>query len=451
MLKRAVFAFAFVFLAFFTMIPFIIKGQVVDPSLIIQKRAELESELQALENQINGYRSLIQEKQTESTTLERDIAILDAKISKAFLEIKARDIVIRRLAESIEVKSGFLEELTLKLDREKYSLAELIRKVYEIDETNLVELLLSYDNFSDFFVDLDNFDTLQASLQISFGQIRNTHQTTEVERSELEDKKSEQLELRAIQLLEKKQIEEFEQAKRTILKQTKGKEAEYQKILTARQKDAAQIRSQLFLLTGSPDIPFEKAVEFANAAFSATGVRPAFLLAIITQETNLGQNIGQCLLTNIPNKGDGKGKNTGRFFSGVMKSTRDVDPFMQITSTLGLDPFQMPVSCPPGYGYGGAMGPAQFIASTWKGMENKIASLTGHNPPNPWDPYDAFMASAIYLRDLGVSEGGYEAERKAALRYFAGSNWSKPTHAFYGDDVMAIAFKYQSEIDIISR
>ncbi|PIS13195.1 MAG: hypothetical protein COT67_02990, partial [Candidatus Tagabacteria bacterium CG09_land_8_20_14_0_10_41_14] len=88
---------------------------------------------------------------------------------------------------------------------------------------------------------------------------------------------------------------------------------------------------------------------------------------------------------------------------------------------------------------------------TWKDMENKIAQLTGHNPPNPWDPYDAFMASALLLKDNGAAAGGPVAERKAALRYFAGDNWNNPRWAFYGDHVMEIAENYQKQIDIISN
>ena len=92
--------------------------------------------------------------------------------------------------------------------------------------------------------------------------------------------------------MEKKRIEERESERKSLLKITKGKEAEYQKVLQAKQKDAATIRSQLFLLTGSPDIPFEKAVELANKAFQKTGVRPAFLLGVIAEESNLGANVG---------------------------------------------------------------------------------------------------------------------------------------------------------------
>jgi len=96
------------------------------------------------------------------------------------------------------------------------------------------------------------------------------------------------------------------------------------------------------------------------------------------------------------------------------------------------------------------MGPAQFIPSTWVMYKEKIAALTGHNPPNPWEPHDAFVASAILLKENGAVAGNYSAERLAALRYFAGwKNAGKSAYAFYGDDVMELAAKYQGMINII--
>ncbi len=62
------------------------------------------------------------------------------------------------------------------------------------------------------------------------------------------------------------------------------------------------------------------------------------------------------------------------------------------------------------------------------------------------------MASAILLADNGATKGTFAAERLAALRYFAGwANATKSAYAFYGDDVMALATKYQGLINILER
>lgn len=422
----------FVFYLFFSHVCVLGFAQTVDPGKVIDVRAKLEAELAVLEAQIKQEEEIIKEKQRESTTLERDIAILDAQINKARLEIKARNLRISDLNEEISDRSELVEKLEQKLESEKVSLAELLRKINELDSSSLAEILFGYDKFSDFFSDFSSFEFIQRDLQDSFNEIKETQTETSKEKVVLEGSKEEELGLRRIQELEKQRTEQREAEKKNLLKTTKGEEGRYQKILTERKKDAASIRSQLFLLTGSPSIPFEKAVEYANVAFNFTGVRPAFLLGVIAEESNLGANIG-----------------TGNWKID-MHPTRDAPVFKQIAERLGLNPDMLPVSKKAWYGWGGAMGPAQFIPSTWVLYENRIAGLTGHNPPNPYEPLDAFVASALLLRDNGAAAGGYAAERKAALKYLAGSNWSNPSYAFYGDDVMALAAKYQEQIDIIS-
>ncbi len=413
------------------------------------RKARLEAELAQLESEIAAQQELLNEKSSERQSLERDVSLLEAEIAKAELEIRHRNLSISSLVSEIGDRQVAIRTLDEKLAREKASLAQILRRTNEIDDTSFVELTLSSGTLSDVFEDMDSFDTVKLALSNSFVAIADTKESIETQKSALEARKIEEQELKSIQVLEKTRVAEKKEEKGEILEVTKGEEEAYQRTVEEKKQTAAQIRAALFSLRDSAAIPFGQAYDYALEASAKTGVRPALILAILTQETNLGENVGQCLLTNTPNKGDGKGKNTGRYFAGVMKPTRDVDPFMQITAELGLDPYSMVVSCPPGYGYGGAMGPAQFIPSTWVLYQNRLAKATATNPPNPWEPRTAIFATAMLMEDNGADGGTYYDERRAALRYFAGGNWNKAAYAFYGDDVMELAGKIQAQIDII--
>lgn len=408
-------------------------GAQADAEDVENRKAKLEIELAKVESEINAQTQLLEGKQQERVSLERDVAILETQIDKARLEIRQRDLTIEGIEDDIFDKGRFVAELDDKLENQKESLAQLIRKTNEIDDFSLVEIVLATENVSDFFIDLDSFTSIQKSLNESFREIEQTKELTNEQKEILEDKRSEEIELLGLQELQKAKIEEREDEKQRILSITKGVEASYQLVLDEKRKTAAEIRTALFQLRGSAAIPYDQALTFANEASATTGVRPALLLATFEQESNLGENVG-----------------TGNYRDD-MHPTRDVPVFLEITARLGLDPEQMPVSKKPWYGWGGAMGPAQFIPSTWVLYEDRIGRASGQIPPNPWDPRTAFIASALLLSDNGADRGTYYAERLAALRYFAGwKNAEKASYAFYGDQVMELAAKHQGLIDILA-
>ena len=402
-----------------------------------ERKEELQKQLDNLDSQIGALDSIIQQKRTESASLERDIAIFDAKIKKAKLEIQRRDAEISKTKTGISQKSEQIITLSAKSEKKKDSLAELIRKNNEMDSTGLAEIILGYQKMSDFFVTEDTLEPIHRLIQDTLDEIRSTKKQTEKEKDGMVEYQAEQVQLKAAQEMERKKLAANEAEKKNLLKISKGVEEGYRAIMALKQKDAATIRSQLFLLSGSPSISFEKAVEYANLVWNKLKVRPAFLLGVIREESNLGANVG---------KGNWKED------LAHPNCAKQRTAFTQITSELGLDPDLLPVSKKVWYGYcGGAMGPAQFMPTTWLLYKKGISNITGNNPPSPWDPKDAFVASGLLLKDNGAAAGGYAAERKAALKYLAGSNWNKKAYAFYGNDVMEFAADYQEQIDIINK
>ncbi|MEK9154426.1 MAG: hypothetical protein AAB798_03065 [Patescibacteria group bacterium] len=396
-----------------------------------ERRIRLEGQLASIEKDIVEKRGVLSEKQKERVSLERDIGVLDSRIGVAKQQIKHRDLTISKLQDDISGKKTAIGEVDKKVMRSEQSLAQLIRRTREIDDISLAELILS-GSITDFFKDIDIFETLQRNLGSSFDEMAVLRSDLSSRKEVLEGKHGEEEQLRRLQVLEKQSIEKKENEKKQILSVTKGQEKEYQKLIAEREKQAAVIRSALFDLRDSKAISFGVAYQYAKEASDLTGVRPAVILGILREESNLGENVG-----------------TGNWKQD-MHPTRDQPVFATLMAGLGLDPDKMPVSRKPSYGWGGAMGPAQFIPSTWILYKDRIAKMTGESPPNPWTPRTAIFASALLMADNGADKGTRESERLAALRYFAGwGNAKKAAYAFYGDDVIGFADEYQRDIDIL--
>lgn len=412
-----------------------------------EERARLQAEYDQLQQEIAQWQKVLDETKAKKNTLTGDVTALNAQIAKAQKEIQQRSITITSLGSEISQKTAVISTLEQRLAAGKESLAKLMRQKNEAEQQPLAILALSSEDLSSFFSDVQDIDAIDQKLQDLFAELRGVKSETQKEKEALDAKKNAELDARHEVVVKQTQIKEDQTEKQKLLDLTKKDEQAYSAVLAERQKRATEIRNALFELRDTAGISFQSALQYATAAEAATGVRAAFILGILRQESNLGTNVGQCYLTDAKT-GAGKGKNTGTPFKNVMHPTRDVPPFLDLMDRLGIDPYSQVVSCPQSIGYGGAMGPSQFIASTWKIYEKRLTSALGVAVADPWRPADAVMATALYMKDLGAAKQTYSAEREAAARYYAGSNWAK-SGLGYAASVLSFADKYQSDIDFL--
>lgn len=435
--KLAVFAVTLVFSVIFFVIP--VKSQTTLEQ-VSSERTQLQQQLKDLEKQITSYQSQLKTIKGQKNTLQNKIAslkkqqeLLDSQIRISALQLT--DINLQEIAiqKNIDLNKIKTTELRTELSR-------LISLMNIEDNRSFLYILLLSSSLDEAFKSRTVYDQLISQL----GQKLKEKNITDTELNNnintLEEKRRDQNNLLAIKALQQKQLADSVTEQNSILKTTKGKESAYQAQLTDKQKEVAAIKNRLYqLLEVDKQITFGQAVSIAQWASSQTGVRAAFLLAVLTQESSLGKNVGTCNRAGDP---------PSKSWKVVMKPERDQGPFKTITSELGLNIDTTPVSCPmkdktgKQIGWGGAMGPAQFIPSTWMGYRAKVTAVTG-KAANPWDIRDAFLAAAIKLKADGA--GSQSGEWTAAMKYFSGG--TNPAYRFYGDNVVATAADYASDIE----
>jgi len=396
-------------------------------------KEDFRSQINNLEKQINDYRASISGLQQESKTLKREIALLDAKIKSAELEVRRTALSVQEIEDGLADKNSALDQIELKLGREQITLIGYLRTVYESDQQGALEIILGNSKLSDVFDKINSLRQVQESIQESMASIKQLKNELEQEKQTLEDRREEFNQLKVLQEIQRRALAYQQEEKNNLLIKTKGQESNYQNLLKKAKTDAQSIKDNLYLLEGvGVSMSLEAAYQHAKRAFSLTGVRPAFLLAVLKNESSWGERVG-----------------TGTWRQDM--HTRDQKAFIQICESLNLDPDKMPVSRKPSYGWGGAIGPAQFLPSVWLAYADQVSRLSGHKTVNPWDVGDAFIAAAIKMAQAGADERTANAEWKAAQIYFAGKRWNNPIYYFYGDQVMELAGVIQSQLDIIAE
>jgi len=411
------------------------------------KRRALEVQLADLEKQISEQESIVGRYRAQGATLSQEIRRINARIAKLNLEIRAASLSLLQLDDQITETRSQITRTESDIEKSKDNLARILRALYKSDAQSLVEILLANPSISAFFGNIGNLIILQDNLRMDLQTIIGLKADLVTQREELALERVDVEALQQYQLVQRSNVAKAQEEKSTLLTVTRGKESEYRKILETTRKTASEVRQQIFRLFDGGRMSFEEAHRLAKFASDATGVDVAFILAVLDQESALGRNVGQCS------------------YRTAMHPRRDIPVFHEIIDELRRNGVFVPdpllVSCPNADGvFGGAMGPAQFIPSTWRAHASSISAITGNNPPSPWRNTDAFVGTAVYLRSAYNSNACIEYSRTvpseahtlrkrcAAARYYAGGRWRRFLFS-YGSQVLQRIHRFERDIAIM--
>lgn len=406
---------------FFAAIIFLLGQAGVGDAAPSQKEI-LKTRIDDLRKQIEIYQKNIDEKSQKEESLSNDIEILKADIKKIELQIQETNLQIDGLEGEIVQKEIEIEKMQKQVDAKKEMLAKFLQELYEKGGGKTTEIVFSGQSFSDYFSKIESLESFEDQIKETHDQLEASRDALKDEKANLVDRKIDKEILRGVQSDQERSLEREKQMETLLVSQIRNEKQALEQNMGRLQTELNELQS-----LGEP-INLEEAVKAAKYASDLTNVAPEFLLGVLRVESGLGTNVGG-----------------GRYKSDMNPSQWDT--FKKICKELELDPDKTPVSRRACYsrgasdgcgGWGGAMGPAQFMPSTWIGYKGQIEKTTGRSPANPWDVRDSLVAMGLKLGSVeGVKAGDRKAWAKAAGMYLAGSNWEK--YSWYSDRVLHYA------------
>lgn len=391
----------------------------------LEEQRILQEQLDVYEKEILDLENKITESKKKGTSLKGEISTLNARIEKINLQVKAVNLSISKLNQEVNQTTKEIHETESNISSNKGTLADTLSDIYLTDNTDTIEILLKSRQLSDFFGNINDLASVQDNLRGVLDDLVVARNELIDEKERLDLAKADKEAVRAYQDSQRLLAKKIRTEKDTLLKITKGQESVYKDLAAEKRKAAAEIRNRIFRLLGGGELRFEEAVKIAKVAENATGVRAALILSVLTQESAIegviGKNLGRCYYNTPRNNA-----------SGTVMSNTQKPVFLSILAELGpsYDPATTPVSCPIALDgqYGGAMGPAQFMPTTWNLYKDRVSRITGGTPANPFNNLDAFTATALYLSDglsgcKAIYNTLFSQENCAAAKYYAGGNW----------------------------
>lgn len=363
----------------------------------------------------------ISDSQKKAEKVQQELDAANARLYKTQTQISTTKNLLVQTENTITRKEAELDNLNKRIELQKKILEEYLRDLYYSDQEDpLVALAIENRSLNDIMDKFDQTLNIKEKILDTLSEIKQSSSETEKTKTELEDTKEDHEKLLGIQQGQQYEIKSDIQEAQATLAEVNAK--------------INKLRNELSKLLGSA-ASFDDIMDAAKFASKVTGIRKDYLLGVLVVESNLGRYTGGCT-----------------YKQSKMSGTRAAY-FKKIVDELDYNINKVKVSCPPsGYkGTGGAMGVAQFMPDTWMAYKSSIASVTGHNPPDPWDLTDGVVAMALKLTKVsGVTAHKRSAEEKAYCIYLAGNNWaaycdSKGTD--YGAKVLYWADNYERLLD----
>jgi len=212
-----------------------LKGRISDKSAEIEK----------IEAEIAEYQKEIDTLGGKADTLKNSIATLNATRKKLEADIRVTQSRINSASLKIEKLALEIAEKSIDIEESNESIADIIRKIDEVESNSLVEVLLSNDTFSSFLDDIENLRQLQGVVSENLKELELLKADLEEVKAEDETQKRNLVSSRS-ELSDRKEITENNKAEKDrLLAQTKNSEAEYQKLLADRKKAKEQFEKEL--------------------------------------------------------------------------------------------------------------------------------------------------------------------------------------------------------------
>lgn len=245
-------------------------------------RNEIENkneELQAIEAEIEKYKSALQEVGAEKATLNKAIEALELERKKLQADIRYTENKIASTNLTIENLTNEIKDTESRIQEGEEAVAAILRRIHINNDETLLERMLARGSLSGFWRELEALETVRDTMITRVERLASLQQTLQTQRA-TQSARRDQLQKLKTEYNGQQAVLASNQAEKTkLLENTRSEEAEYQKLLEEKraarerlQEEVQAIESELQFILDPNSIP-EKGTTVFNwplASFQIT-------------------------------------------------------------------------------------------------------------------------------------------------------------------------------------
>ncbi|HAU08042.1 MAG: Metalloendopeptidase-like protein membrane protein [Candidatus Yanofskybacteria bacterium GW2011_GWF1_44_227] len=216
----------FLLLAVFILLPSIVLAQTEQ-----ERIEELKAQIIQLEAEAAKFRTNIASEKAEAASLQVEINSLKSQISRIETQILLTSKKIDKTKIEMEDTQTTIFDTQKSIDYRKETIGELLMSINKYDAEPLVISLIKNQNLSDFLRQEQYARNINLNLLNMVAELKTEKSSLEQQVNDLEGKKEDLEAYNREQAAQRNSLGQATSVKNTLLKETKGQEALYQKML----------------------------------------------------------------------------------------------------------------------------------------------------------------------------------------------------------------------------
>lgn len=195
------------------------------------KIAGKSSDIDRLEQEINAYQKQIEQTSKEKTTLQGSIKTLDVTQKKLEKDIDLTQNKIENTGYKIQKTGLEIQTKQSHATQSAHAIGEMMRSLDELDQSSIIEVVLSNDSLADFWGKVTDVGRLGEVLRGHITDLKTAQRELEKKKAEQQTAKDELARYQSELDDRKKIVTANKNTKNQLLVQTKNQESNYKKVL----------------------------------------------------------------------------------------------------------------------------------------------------------------------------------------------------------------------------
>jgi len=217
----------------------------ISPDLLAAQKQQDQEKLKQLNQQIQGLQNQIDSNRQQQATLKNTLALYDTQIRQTEIQIQAVQTNIDNTNLEIQQTQQEISQKTQQIGDQKTVLADLITTLHEDQQSSGLQLALGSGTFSSFLDQVQYTTTLEDKVYTLVEQIKDLKTKLEADQLTLQTNLNQlQIQQQALQQTQAT-LADQRTAQDQLLTDTRGKESNFQKLLSASQQQEAQINQEI--------------------------------------------------------------------------------------------------------------------------------------------------------------------------------------------------------------